>query len=389
MPWKESHLVMERMVFINRLQAGEKMVDLCLEFGISRKTGYKFLERFEKHGEVGLFNQSKRPIRLARSTSLNIENLIIEARQKHPTWGAAKIRDILAKKHPGMRFPVRSTVHEILDRNGFIKSKHRQKRFKACPTGLSDPHQPNELWCADFKGQFKLQNRNYCYPLTMTDYASRFLICCEGLENTRTEEAQAVFEIAFKEFGLPRAIRTDNGSPFSTRGILGLSRLSLWWLKLGIQHERIVPGKPQQNGRHERMHLTLKQETTRPSGLNFLHQQERFDLFIHEFNNERPHADLEMATPASKYKNSERKFPVHLLEPDYPDHDYCCYVNKSGKVFVPGCGDFNLSLILAGEMVGLKQVDETLWDVDFMDMNLGTFDQQEGVFHVANSNQIK
>lgn len=389
MPWKESHLVMERMLFINRLQAGEKMVDLCQEFGISRKTGYKFLERFEKHGETGLFNQSTRPVRLARSTAVTVENLIIQTRQEHPTWGAAKIREILSRRNPGVRLPVRSTVHEILSRHGFIKAKRPQKRFKACPTGLSNPSDPNELWCADFKGQFRLQNRSYCYPLTMTDYASRFLICCEGIENTRTEEAQTVFEVAFKEYGLPGAIRTDNGSPFSTRGLLGLSRLSLWWLKLGIQHERIVPGKPQQNGRHERMHLTLKQETTRPAGQNFLQQQERFDLFIHEFNTERPHAALDMATPASKYKPSERKFPSHVPEPDYPAHDYACYVNNSGKVYVPGSGDFNLSTILMGEMVGLKQVDDMLWEVDFMDLNLGYYDQQEGTFHVANTNKVK
>lgn len=390
MPWKVSHIVMERTVFISRLQAGEKMVDLCQEYGISRKTGYKFLERFEKNGMAGLYDQSRRPSRLARSTPQEVEALILELRHERPTWGAAKIREMLARKHPGLRLPVRSTVHEILDRNGLIKHKRRQAKGKMYPSvGLRDAKSPNELWCADFKGQFRLGNNVYCYPLTITDYASRYLIACEGLENTRTDGAKEAFEIAFKEHGLPIAIRSDNGSPFSTRGLLGLSQLSIWWLKLGIEHERITPGKPQQNGRHERMHRTLKQETTKPIGKNFLQQQERFDLFMHDFNNERPHEGLSMATPASKYKESDRSFPKYLPEPEYPDCDHTCYVNRSGRVYLPRHGDFNLTLILAGETVGMKQVDEKLWDVMFMDLQLGHYDEQEGVFHVANSSQTR
>lgn len=389
MPWKESHRAMERVLFISRLQDGEKMVDLCREFGISRKTGYKFLERFEKFGEIGLFDQSRRPLKLARSTTLEIENMILQLRHEHPTWGAAKIREVLGRKNPGRHLPARSTVHEILLRNGLIKDKKRLRRYKSCPTNLRQSKVANDLWCADFKGQFRLGNRSYCYPLTITDHASRYLICCEGLENTCSEESRMVFEIAFKEHGLPMAIRTDNGNPFSTRGLLGLSRLAIWWLKLGIEVERIEPGKPQQNGRHERMHLTLKQETTRPAAQNFLQQQERFDLFKHTFNHERPHEALKMATPASQYQVSTRKYPSHDLEPDYPQHDHSCYVNRSGKVYLPGHGDFNLSTILAGEMVGLLQVDDQLWQVDFTSVTLGHFDAEEGVFYVANSEKTK
>ena len=389
MPWKVSHLVMERTVFIHRLQTGEKMTDLCQEYGISRKTGYKFLERFERHGVTGLNDQSRRPGRLARATPQSVEALILEMRHERPTWGAAKIREVLSKRHPGHRFPVRSTIHEILDRNGLIKNKKRLSKFPHHPTSLKDAQSPNDLWCADFKGQFRLGNRTYCFPLTITDYVSRSILACEGLENVQTEGAQEAFEIAFKEYGLPRTIRSDNGAPFSTRGLLGLSRMSIWWLKLGIEHERITPGKPQQNGRHERMHRTLKQETTKPPCQNFLQQQERFDLFVHDFNTVRPHEGLNMATPSSQYKPSERPFPRYLPEPDYPDCDYTCYVNRTGKVFVPGYQNFNLSMILAGESVGLQQVEDDLWDVAFMNLKLGTYDSHEGVFHVVNSNQVR
>lgn len=389
MPWKVSHTVMERTVFISRLKAGEKMTDLCQEYGISRKTGYKFLERFERNGMAGLYDQSRKPSRLARSTPFEVESLILELRRERPTWGAAKIREILMRRNPGIRLPARSTVHEILDRNGFIKHKKRPSRGPMHPTKLGDPQAPNDLWCADFKGQFRLGNHSYCYPLTITDYSSRYLIACEGLENTQTEFAKDAFEIAFKEHGMPSAIRSDNGAPFSTRGLLGLSQLSVWWLKLGIKHERIMPGKPQQNGRHERMHLTLKQETTKPAGRNFLQQQERFDLFVHDFNNERPHEGLSMATPASKYQASNRTYPKYLPEPSYPDCDNSCYVNQSGRIYLPGRGNFQLSAILAGESVGMKQVDERLWEVIFVDLHLGYYDQDEGMFHKSIINKTK
>jgi putative transposase len=358
------------------------MVDLCREFGISRKTGYKFLERFKKHGLVGLCDQSKRPIHLSRLTSAPIEQSILDLRGEFPTWGALKIREKLKSRNPGVRVPARSTIHEILNRNGLIKHRKRP-RHKAQPTGLSDSQVPNHLWCADYKGQFRLGNSAYCYPLTITDYASRFLIACDGLEDNRTEGAMEAFECAFSEYGLPDAIRTDNGAPFATRGLHSLSRLSIWFLKLGIRLERIKPGKPQQNGRHERMHRTLKQETTRPAASNFLQQQERFDQFGHTYNNERPHEALNMATPASKYRASERKLPKVIPEPEYPSHDVKCYVNRSGMVYLPGHGSFGLSAILAGETVGIQEVDDSLWQVDFTDLTLGFYDEKEEIFQAT------
>jgi putative transposase len=371
--------MIERGIFVTRLEKGERMADLCKEFGISRKTGYKFLERYKRCGEIGLSNQSRRPERFAHSISQEIEDLIVAMRWEHPTWGAPKIREILHQRHPGVRLPVRSTIHEILDRHGLVKHRKRH-RFPANPTTLRQTNEPNDLWCADYKGQFRLGNRSYCYPLTITDHFSRFIIACEALEDTTSINAIPVFENAFKEYGLPTAIRTDNGAPFSTRGLLGLSKLSVWWLKLGIEVERITPGQPQQNGRHERMHLTLKQETTRPPGANTLQQQERFDLFTDVFNTQRPHEALDMAFPAARYKKSARKYPSSLPDPDYPLHEITCYVNRSGKVYVPGNGDFNLSTILSGELVGLRQEEEKLWRVTFVNFDLGFYDAAEGIF---------
>lgn len=382
MPWKKSSAMIERAKFVERLESGERMIDLCTEFGISRKTGYKFVERYNRLGELGLLDQSRRPSSFGRSTSLEVECLIVSLRKEYKTWGAAKIREILIKRHPGLRIPVRSTIHEVLDRNGLV-TKRKKSRGKACPTDLRKPMDPNDLWCADFKGQFRLGNGSYCYPLTVTDQVSRYLLCCEGLENTSEDPAQNVFEMTFREYGLPLAIRTDNGCPFSTRGLLGLSKLSVWWMRLGIEIERIKPGHPEQNGRHERMHLTLKQETTRPVGSNFLQQQERFDVFSEIFNKERPHEGLEMKTPGSVYRRSNREFPRVLHDPDYPEHEAICYVNSGGRVNPGFMKNFNLSAILAGQLVGLRQVEEELWQVNFMNLNLGYYDQREETFTSA------
>lgn len=382
MPWKEGHRLMERVIFLKRLLDGERMVDLCREFGISRKTGYKYLERYKKHGEVGLLDQSTKPGFLAKTTPKDIQDLIVELRKEYPTWGAAKIRERLKVKYPGLKLPARSTVHEILDRHGLVK-KRKKMRYKAVPTDLKHVTNPNELWCADFKGHFRLQNGSYCYPLTITDYATRYLICCEAQADTQTDHTIETFKTAFREHGIPSAIRTDNGNPFSTRCILGLSRLSVFWLKLGIRIERIEPGKPQQNGRHERMHLTLKQETTRPPSNNFLQQQERFDIFMDNFNNVRPHEALNMQTPSSKYKSSEKVYSDMLPDLDYPEHDYMSYVNQRGRVHVPGCGHFNLTSILEGEIVGLRQEEDEQWRVTFANLDLGFYDAKEGIFTAA------
>ncbi|RUV82023.1 IS481 family transposase, partial [Mesorhizobium sp. M5C.F.Ca.IN.020.14.1.1] len=306
----------ERLKFVARVLDGEKIAVLCRDFGISRKTGYKILKRYNDSGLEGLTDRSRRPYRHANQLPFQIEKLIVRAKQDKPSWGAPKIRERLARLYPDVHTPAISTVHAVLDRHGLVK--RRKRRNRAQGTALSHTCRPNDLWCADYKGEFMLADRRYCYPLTISDFASRYLLACEALHTTKEAYAFTVFENAFKEFGLPGAIRTDNGVPFaSPNALFNLSRLSVWWLRLGIAIERIKPGNPQQNGRHERMHLTLKLETTKPAGANFLQQQAKFDDFIDGFNNERPHQALGMDCPAQHYAPSPHTY-TGLPDLDYP-----------------------------------------------------------------------
>jgi len=268
MPWKESSVMDERLRFIGQLVDGEAMTDVCREFGISRKTGYKIFDRYKAHGLEALTDRSRRPVRYANQLPGQIEGLIVSLKRGQPHWGARKIRELLVWRLSGdVRVPARSTIHAVLDRHGLVKRIGRPRQ-RATGTPLSAGAAANDLWCADFKGEFKLGNGRYCYPLTVTDHASRFLLLCEALESTREDPAVTAFERLFAERGLPLAIRSDNGVPFaSPNALFNLSKLSVWWLRLGIALERIKPGRPQQNGRHERMHLTLKKEATRPPGM--------------------------------------------------------------------------------------------------------------------------
>src|ERR1700730_17231313 len=303
MPWKECSVMDERLRFVARLLDGEAMSEVCRAFGISRKTGYKIFERYKEHGLEALTDRSRRPVRYANQLPRLIESLIVAAKRDKPYWGARKIRELLVRRLDGdIRVPAKSTIHAVLHRHGLVKVPGRP-RHRATGTA------PNDLWCADFKGGFKLGNGRYCFPLTVTDHASRFLLLCEALESTRENLAITAFEQLFQERGLPQAIRSDNGVPFaSPNGLFNLSKLSVWWLRLGIAIERIKPGHPQQNGRHERMHLTLKKEATRPPGMNSLQQQARFDDFVQEFNTERPHEALAMKCPAEIYSASSRPY---------------------------------------------------------------------------------
>src|SRR6195256_4059630 len=292
MPWQECNQMDERLKFIARLLDGEKMAAVCRDFSISRKTGYKILKRYNEVGLEGLTDRSRRPYRHANQLPVQIETLIVRCKQDKPHWGAPKIRERLGRLYPDVHTPAISTVHAILDRHGLVRRRLR-RRNRATGTMLSMTEQPNDLWCADYKGEFMLADRRYCYPLPITDFASRYLIACEALHTTKETYAFAVFESAFKEFGLPRAIRTDNGVPFaSPNALFNLSKLSVWWLRLGIAIERIKPGRPQQNGRHERMHLTLKLETTKPAAANFLEQQGKFDDFIDCYNRASEHPSV-------------------------------------------------------------------------------------------------
>ena len=366
----------EKLKFVARLLDGEKMAGLCREFGISRKTGYKIFTRYKDCGLEGLTDRSRRPYRHANQLPFQIEQLIVHLKQEKPSWGAPKIRERLRRLYPEVQTPAISTVHAVLDRHGLVKRRKR-RRYKAEGTGLSKPKAPNDLWCTDYKGEFMLADKRYCYPLTISDFASRYLIACDALTSTKEAYAFTVFERIFKEFGLPRAIRTDNGIPFaSPNALFGLSKLSVWWLRLGIEIERIKPGHPQQNGRHERMHLTLKKEATRPASPNFLHQQGRFDDFVEEYNTERPHQALNMQTPAERYGPSTRPYRG-LPDLDYPFHDKTIIVTNCGRICM-GRRKINLTTVLAGQKVGVKQVEDQIWLVTFMQYDLGYFDDQTG-----------
>ncbi len=363
----------ERVRFVARLLDGEKMAPLCRSFGISRKTGYKIFERYKQLGLEGLTDRSRRPYRQANRLPFQIESLIVSVKREQPSWGAPKIREKLVRLYPDIKTPAISTVHAVLDRHGLVR-RRRPRRRRAEGTLLSAPRKPNDLWCADYKGEFMLADRRYCYPLTITDHESRYLLACEALSSTKEAYAVPVFERAFKEFGLPQAIRTDNGVPFaSPNALYGLSRLSVWWLRLGIALERIRPGNPQQNGRHERMHLTLKQETTRPAADNVLQQQGRFDDFLTYFNEQRPHQALGMKLPAECYRPSPRPY-TGLPEIEYAFHDKTVTVTACGRICL-NRKKVNLSTVFAGQKVGIKQVDDRLWLASFMTYDLGYFDE--------------
>ena len=376
MPWKECSVMDERLRFVARLLEGEAMSEVCREFGISRKTGYKIFDRYKEHGFEALSDRSRRPVRYANQLPAQIEELVIGLKRDKPHWGARKIRELVVRRLPGdVRVPAKSTIHAVLHRHGLVKPIGRA-RNRATGTALSAGAAPNELWCVDFKGEFKLGNGQYCYPLTVTDHASRFLLLCEALQSTRQDLTVTAFEQLFLERGLPAAIRSDNGVPFaSPNALFNLSKLSVWWLRLGISIERIKPGHPQQNGRHERMHLTLKKEATRPAGMNSLQQQARFDVFMQEFNTERPHQALAMKCPAELYTASARPYDG-LPDLTYPLHDREVLVTACGRICMHR-KKINISNVLAGQRLGIKEVDEGIWLVSFMSYDLGFIDLEQ------------
>jgi putative transposase len=367
----------ERLQFVARRLAGETMAELCREFGISRKTGYKIFDRYQQCGVQGLTDRSRRPHHYAHKLPFQVENYILNVKREHASWGARKIRERLLRRFSGIKIPAKSTIHAVLDRHGLVERRARV-RHRAQGTALSSANKPNELWCTDYKGEFLLGNRRYCYPLTVTDHASRYLLACEALSSTKEQHAFAVFERIFKERGLPANIRSDNGVPFaSAHALFHLSKLAVWWLRLGIGIERIQPGHPQQNGRHERMHLTLKKEATKPPGFNFLQQQAKFDDFVEIYNQQRPHEALDMKCPAELYRPSTREYKG-LPDIDYPFHDRVIIVTNCGRICL-GAKKINFSTVFAGQAVGIREVQDDIWLVSFMDYDLGYFDLETRV----------
>jgi transposase InsO family protein len=361
----------QKMQFIaDYLRQTLSIIELCELYHVSRKTGYKWIERYLKHGPLGLEERSRQPHSSPHQTPRYVVEAFIELRRHHPAWGAKKLLSILQKRQPRWPFPARSTVCDILRRHGLVpKTRHRRHiGHPGKPT--SQILAPNDVWSADFKGHFKTGDGRYCYPLTVADGYSRLLLGCQALSSTRVQEAKPVFTRLFKEFGLPKRIRTDNGVPFATNTLARLSQLSAWWVRLGILPEFIEPGKPQQNGRHERMHRTLKAETTRPPAATRRAQQHTFDRFRQEFNCERPHEALDMQTPASRYEVSPREMPTKLPPLEYPDRFEVRYVSANGGIrwhhqWV------NVSHVCVGAYVGLEEIDDGVWNVYFGPLKLG------------------
>lgn len=363
MPWKETCVMDERDAFVRIYLRGDlSMTELCDDFGVSRKTGYKWLNRFQRDGLAGLSDHRSTPLHCPTRLSEEVVQRCVQLKKEKPHWGPKKLITIGKMRQPGLYWPAPSTVGEHFKRLGLVKARRRRNlSIPAYQDKFIDITQPNDVWCADFKGQFRTGDKKYCYPLTVTDSCSRFILCCSGLPDVSSGHVSPEFEQLFHTYGLPRAIRTDNGPPFASIK-MGFSRLSLWWIKLGIIHERIEPGHPEQNGQHERMHKTLKAETTRPPKANIATQQKRFDQWREEFNQERPHESLGQATPASQYSKSERAMPDSLPGYAYSADFEVRRVRHAGEILWGGRLLY-VSTVLVGELIGLQRMDANLWKI--------------------------
>jgi transposase InsO family protein len=376
MPWKETRIMNERMRFIVQHENQESNVsELCRQYRISRKTAYKWLGRYEAEGPVGLEDRSRAPKTQARAVSPEAEELLLAARAAHPLWGPRKLKAWLLDRSSGLLLPAPSTIGALLKRHGLTIPRKRLRHATPSATPLSQADAPNHTWCIDFKGWFKTGDGKRCDPLTISDAYSRYLLRCQASAKTDGEHVRALCEAAFREFGLPLVIRSDNGPPFASTGLGGLSRLSVWWIRLGITPERIAPGKPQENGRHERLHLTLKLETVSPPAASGRAQQQAFDHFRREYNEERPHEALGLTPPARLYTASPRPFPARLKELAYPDDWTTRAVRGSGQIKWGGL-DVRVSEALIGERVGLEPIENGLWRVWFAQAALGWFDER-------------
>jgi putative transposase len=378
MPWLETCSVEQRIKFIEDAQSDRfTMAELCARYGVSRRVGYKWIERFESEGRRGLRDRSRAPHHCPHRIDDELAELLCALRRQHPLWGARKLLRILRTRHPRVTgWPAPSTAADVLARRGLVQRRRRRHPHVHPGVVPATTTEPNDLWTADFKGQFRTGNGIYVYPLTIADQHTRFLLTCHGLLSTQTVTARPIFERTFREYGLPRAIRTDNGVPFATQALHGLSYLNVWWMRLGIQHQRILPGRPDQNGAHERMHRTLKRHVTRPVRRNVTGQQDAFDEFRSEYNTVRPHEWLNQDTPSSRYRSSPRPFPKKLPPPEYPEH----FIVK--KITTGGTFRFQRKLLyLANAMVdqhiGLEEIDNGIWNIFFNTVLLATLDEKD------------
>jgi transposase InsO family protein len=351
------------------------MAELCRAYQISRQTGYECVERFQQEGWKGLAEHSRAPQQHPNQTPANLEKKILELRYAYPRWGARKLRGHLVEDHPDIAWPAASTIGQLLHREGLAVPRKQRRRAPPYTQPFQSVQQPNDLWCADFKGWFRSRDGERIDPLTMTDACSRYLLRCQAVDAANFEQVQGVYTAAFREYGMPMTIRTDNGAPFASRAIAGLSRLSVWLLKLGIMPERIQAGHPEQNGRHERMHRTLKAETAQPPEANRRAQQRRFDEFRREYNEVRPHEALGQKTPSSKYYVSPRVFPERVPEPEYPGMKVR-RVQQHGEFYWKHQSVF-LTETLYGESIGLEAIDDRYWLVHFAALPIACFDGHE------------
>jgi transposase InsO family protein len=378
MPWKETVVLDERMRFVlEALNSADSMSVLCRRFGISRRTGYKWQSRYESSGPAGLEDRCRAPHTHPNQADIELQERIVALRLAHPTWGPRKLLAVLERENPAEAWPAASTIGGILKRRGLSVLRRRRPAREAGANPLGPCPAPNRVWCADFKGWFRTADGRRCDPLTISDGYSRYLLRCQSVKRMDYPTVRGLFEATFREYGLPEAMRTDNGSPFAGTGLKGLSRLSVWWVRLGIDLQRIDPGCPQQNGRHERMHGTLKAETASPPARTWEQQQKRFDAFVREYNQQRPHEGLGMATPASAYEPSARAYPERLAELQYASDLHLRKVDEAGDIRWQVSKVF-LSKSLHGQVVGLEELDGRFYRVKFGPMELGMLDQKLG-----------
>lgn len=374
----ETDSVDQRLRFVRAYRSGLwTMTELCVRFGVSRPTGYKWLGRWQAEGEAGLGNRASTPHACPQRTATPLETQIVAVRRKYG-WGATKLLHVLRGRAPHEPWPTRSTINAILDRHGLLRKQRRTCRWPHPGAAVLETHAPNQVWPADFKGHFKTRDGVYCYPLTVTDHFSRAVLLCRGLASTKGADVRTAFLTLFREVGLPDAIRTDNGAPFASTGPRGLTPLNVWWMQLGITHQRVRPGYPQGNGTHERMHRELKRETATPAAASARAQQRRFDAFRQRYNEERPHEALGHQCPATVWTPSARPYPARLAAPSYPTHVEVRRIRASGSFTFRGYDVF-LSHALEGTDVALEEVADGVWNIRFYATVLARFDVRTGL----------
>ncbi len=377
MPWLETSPVEQRERFIRDHQVAlYTMAELCARYAVSRKTGYKWLARFDAAGRAGLQDRSRAPHHCPHKITPDVAAVICAARRQHPSWGPAKLLAWLARRQAALDLPAISTAGDLLARRGLVKKRRRRRHYEHPGVVPIRTTTPNDLWTADFKGHFRTRDGIYCYPLTVADQHTRYLLACHGLLSTKGHGVRPVFDRLFREYGLPQAIRTDNGVPFATTGIHGLSQLNVWWLRLGIQHQRIRPASPQENGAHERMHKTLKGEAIRPPRSTCVTQQRAFNSFRRLYNDERPHEALQGRTPASLYHRSRREYTGTLPPVEYPGHFIVKRVTNAGTIRLKKRLLF-IANALKQHPVGLEEVDDGIWSIHFCRVLLGRVDERD------------